>query len=69
VRLRRRLVATMIVLVALGLAAVDVITLSSLHSYLYGRVDDQLASASQLVSRFVHHADQHGFAVTSGGLA
>ena len=32
----------MIILVALGLAAVDIITLSSLHSYLYGRVDDQL---------------------------
>ena len=68
-RLRRRLVATMIVLVTLGLAAVDVITLSSLHSYLYGRVDDQLANASQLVSRFVHHADHRGFAVTSGALA
>ncbi len=42
-RLRRRLLVTMIVLVALGLAAVDLITLTSLHSYLYGRVDDQLS--------------------------
>ena len=40
----------MIVLVAVGLAAVDIITLSSLHSYLYGRVDDQLTAASQLVA-------------------
>ncbi|HUD17677.1 MAG TPA: HAMP domain-containing protein, partial [Acidimicrobiales bacterium] len=63
-RLRRRLVATMIVLVALGLAAVDLITYSSLHSYLYGRTDEQLTTASTLVSRFVVHADQRGFAVT-----
>jgi two-component system OmpR family sensor kinase len=68
VRLRRRLVATMIILVVLGLAAVDIITLSSLHSYLYGRVDDQLANASQLVSRFVHHDDDRGHAVTPGAL-
>ena len=48
-RLRRRLVVTMIGLVALGLAAVDIITLTSLHSYLYGRVDAQLTTASQPV--------------------
>jgi two-component system OmpR family sensor kinase len=63
-RLRRRLVATMIVLVALGLAAVDLITLSSLHSYLYGRTDEQLTTASSQVARFVVRAEQRGFAVT-----
>ena len=63
-RLRRRLVATMIVLVALGLAAVDLITLTSLHSYLYGRIDDQLTTASGQVARFVVRAEQRGFAVT-----
>jgi two-component system OmpR family sensor kinase len=63
-RLRRRLVATMIVLVAIGLAAVDLITLSSLHSYLYGRTDEQLTTASSLVSKFVVRADQRGFTVT-----
>ena len=42
---------------ALGLAAVDLITLNSLHSYLYGRVDDQLTTASDQISTFVHRAD------------
>ena len=68
-RLRHKLVATMIVLVALGLVAVDVITLNSLHTYLYGRVDDQLSNASQMVSRFVTHADKRGFVLTPGALA
>ncbi len=63
-RLRRRLVATMIVLVALGVAAVDVITLTSLHSYLYGRVDAQLNGASRLLTTFVSQADVRGFTVT-----
>ena len=64
VRLRRRLVVTMIVLVAVGLAAVDLITFTSLHSYLYGRVDDQLPAASQQMAWFVARAEQHGFHVT-----
>lgn len=67
-RLRRRLVAIMIVLVALGLASVDIITLSSLHSYLYGRVDDQLGSTGHLVSGFVLRADRRGFTVTRASI-
>jgi two-component system, OmpR family, sensor kinase len=54
-RIRRRLIAIMIVLVALGLVAVDVVTYSSLHSYLYGRTDDQLSVAQdQVDSAFLH---------------
>jgi hypothetical protein len=50
---------------ALGLAAVDIITLSSLHSYLYGRVDDQLTTASHpWTAAFVARADERGFAMT-----
>jgi two-component system OmpR family sensor kinase len=64
-RLRRRLVATIIILIALGLAAVDFITLSSLHSYLYGRVDNQLTATSSLVSSYVTRADRRGFTVTA----
>ena len=56
--LRRRLIATMVLLVAVGLAAVDVVTLSSLHSYLYGRVDAQLDASSDLVQQFVLHTDE-----------
>jgi len=64
--LRRRLVAFMIILVVLGLAAVDIITLNSLHSYLYGRVDDQLNVAHELVEDFVLRADTRGIQVNRG---
>jgi two-component system OmpR family sensor kinase len=67
-RLRRRLVVTMIVSVALGLAVVDVITLTSLHSYLYGRVDDQLSTASGLVATFVSHEEQRGSGITPAAI-
>jgi two-component system, OmpR family, sensor kinase len=67
-RLRRRLVATMIVSVALGLAVVDIITLTSLHSYLYGRVDDQLSTASGLVARFVALGEQRGIRITPAAI-
>ncbi len=66
--LRRRLVATMIVLVALGLAAVGIITLTSLHSYLYGRVDNQLNTASAQVAVFVTRADSRSFMVTPSSI-
>jgi two-component system OmpR family sensor kinase len=69
VRLRRRLIVTMIVLVALGLAAVDLITYSSLHSYLYGRVDDQLSTASRQMTTFVVRAELRGFPVTQEGIS
>ncbi|HEY4946321.1 MAG TPA: hypothetical protein VII19_00365, partial [Acidimicrobiales bacterium] len=60
--------ATMIVLVALGLAAVDIITLTSLHSYLFGRVDAQLDAASAQVADFVARADERGFVVTAASV-
>jgi two-component system OmpR family sensor kinase len=59
-RIRRRLIAIMIVLVALGLVAVDVVTYSSLHSYLYGRTDDQLNVAQDQVDSALVHAQSHG---------
>ena len=67
-RLRRRLVVTMIGLVALGLAVVDIITLTSLHSYLYGRVDDQLAAASHQLTRYVTRSAARGFTITSDSI-
>ena len=48
--LRRRLVVTIVAVVAVGLIAVDVITLTSLHSFLYGRVDSQLTTAAHQVA-------------------
>lgn len=67
-RLRLRLVITMIVLVAVGLAAVDAITLSSLRSSLYGRVDDQLRSTARLITAYVDHSERHGHVVTVIGI-
>jgi two-component system, OmpR family, sensor kinase len=64
-RLRRRLVATIIILIAIGLAAVDLVTLSSLHSYLYGRVDSQLTATSSLISTYVTRDDARGFTVNA----
>ncbi|MGD0312407.1 MAG: HAMP domain-containing sensor histidine kinase [Acidimicrobiales bacterium] len=67
-KLRRKLVATMIILVAVGLAAVDLITFSSLHSYLYGRVDDQLSGASRQMAAYVARSDEKHFAVTRASI-
>lgn len=68
-RIRRRLVVTMIVLVALGLGAVDVITFSALHSYLYGRVDDQLTTVTDQTAAFLQRAEVRGLAVTPDVIA
>ncbi|HEX4217346.1 MAG TPA: ATP-binding protein [Acidimicrobiales bacterium] len=59
-RIRRRLIAIMIVLVALGLVAVDVVTYSSLHSFLYGRTDDQLSVAQDQVDAAYLHDQSRG---------
>jgi two-component system OmpR family sensor kinase len=59
-RIRRRLIAIMVVLVALGLVAVDVVTYSSLHSSLYGRTDDQLSVAQDQVDSAYLHDQSRG---------
>ncbi|MDA8057242.1 MAG: HAMP domain-containing sensor histidine kinase [Actinomycetota bacterium] len=66
--LRRRLIATMIVLVAAGLVAVDLLTSSALRSYLYGRADDQLSVATDTVVDYLHAAAAHGRPVTATAL-
>ena len=68
-RLRRRLLVTMIGLVAVGLAALDILTLTSLHSYLYGRVDDQLSAASHQLANYVVRADTRGFTITPASIS
>jgi two-component system OmpR family sensor kinase len=60
VTLRRRLVLTMVGVVAVGLVAVDIITLASLRSFLIGRVDSQLAAATQQVAGLVVRAEDRG---------
>ena len=61
--LRRRLVITMVAVVAVGLIAVDVITLASLRSFLVGRVDSQLMAATQQVAGLVVRAQDRGRSV------
>jgi two-component system OmpR family sensor kinase len=68
-RLRRRLVATMIALVAVGLAVVNVVTLTSLQSYLDGRLDDQLATVSVQTVALVQRATVKHFTITPSVLA
>ncbi len=51
-RLRRRLMIAMAVLLLIGLAISDVVTYTSLRSFLYGRLDYQLAEAQKDA---VHH--------------
>jgi two-component system OmpR family sensor kinase len=50
----------MVGVVAVGLVAVDIITLASLQSFLIGRVDSQLASATQQVAGLVVRAEDRG---------
>lgn len=67
-RIRRRLIAIMIVLVALGLVAVDVVTYSSLHSFLYGRTDDQLSVAQDQVDSAVLRSESRGFTLSAASV-
>jgi len=60
VTLRRRLVLTMMVVVTAGLVAVDVVTFTSLRSFLVGRVDSQLSVATQQVARLVVRSEARG---------
>jgi two-component system OmpR family sensor kinase len=53
-RLHRRLTLTMAVLLLIGLAITDIVTYTSLRSFLYGRLDDQLESSQGVA---VHYLD------------
>lgn len=55
-RLHRRLTLTMVVLLLIGLAISDVVTYTSLRSFLYGRLDDQLSSSQSVTVRFLDYA-------------
>jgi len=60
VTLRRRLVVTIVAVVAVGLVAVDLVVLTSLHSFLYGRVDSQLTTAAREAAGAVNRATDAG---------
>ena len=63
--LRQRLVVTIVAVVAVGLVAVDLIVLASLHSFLYGRVDSQLTTAAHEVAALARRAEVAGQPVTA----
>jgi two-component system OmpR family sensor kinase len=65
VTLRRRLVVTMTAVVAVGLIVVDVITWTSLQSFLVGRVDSQLTLATHQMAGLVVHDQNRGEAVSA----
>ncbi len=63
--LRRRLVLTIVAVVAVGLIIVDLITLTALHSFLFGRVDSQLTTAAHQVADLAVRDQQRGFPMTA----
>jgi two-component system, OmpR family, sensor kinase len=66
--LRIKLMATVLVLAAVGLTSAAVVATTSLHSYLLGRIDDQLQGAAAPISNgFIRHGDGAGFGGGGGG--
>ncbi len=59
-RLHRRLTLAMAVLLVIGLGIADVVTYTSLRSFLYGRIDAQLGSSQRLAVRYLVRAARHG---------
>ncbi len=68
-RLRRRLTFAMAVLLVIGLAIADVVTYTSLSSFLYGKLDYQLSGAQSSAVRYLIHAQKRGYAPTSDGIS
>lgn len=54
-RLHRRLTIAMAVLLVIGLAFADIVTYTSLRSFLYGRLDYQLDTSQRMVVRYLDH--------------
>ncbi len=67
-KLQRRLSATMALLLVLGLVIADVVTYTSLRSFLYGQVDEQLAAAQQQSYDYLVFLQHHGDHVTARGI-
>ena len=63
-RLRRRLMVAMAALLVIGLAICDVVTYTSLRSFLYGRLDSQLVGARDSAVRHLADSSHQGAAGT-----
>jgi two-component system OmpR family sensor kinase len=58
VSLRHRLVVMMLALMAVAIVAVDVVTSSEVHSFLIGRLDDQIAGAQDVLVGYIDHVHE-----------
>lgn len=67
-RLHRRLTLWMAVLLVIGLAVADVVTYTSLRSFLYGRLDEQLYYAQRNAVRYLVWAQKQTYTITSEGI-
>jgi len=67
-KLYQKLTATMVVLLVLALGVADVVTYTSLRSFLYGRLDSQLASSQHLALRYLVYSAAHHRRVTEEGI-
>ena len=67
-RLRFRLIATMMILVAVGLVLVGLITQSSLRSELYGQTDNHLNQARTRAYAYILRSDERSIPVTEDGI-
>jgi two-component system, OmpR family, sensor kinase len=67
-RLHRRLTLAMAVLLVIGLAVADLVTYTSLRSFLYGRLDAQLDSTQRLAVRYLDFRYELGRPPTSNQL-
>ncbi|MGH8982125.1 MAG: histidine kinase dimerization/phospho-acceptor domain-containing protein, partial [Acidimicrobiales bacterium] len=63
-RLHRRLTLTMAVLLVIGLAVADVVTYTSLRSFLYGRLDYQLGNSQHLADGYLSFVHSRRMALT-----
>ncbi len=66
--LRRRLLATMALVLVVGLVVVDVVTYTALRSALLGRLDEQLVVAQHQIYRYTSYVEHTGHPLTSEGL-
>jgi two-component system OmpR family sensor kinase len=58
-RLHRRLTLAMAILLVIGLAVADVITYTSIRSFLLGRLDSQLGNTQRLADRYFAFVSRH----------
>ena len=67
-KLHQRLTVVMALLLVVGLGAADVVTYTSLRSFLYGRLDAQLDSAQHLGVRYLDYSGRSALAATEDGI-